>query len=108
MFYLVIIRFEYSIEFIVAKELSKDLILGWNGFIKPFNGIINALAGTLQLDRPKPQNNVAFIKETITIAPFTEAMVSTRDRYSPFCQAIPLMNGNAIFENTIGLSLGLF
>ena len=33
---------------------------------------------------------------------------STRDRYSPSCQAIPLMNGNAIFQNTIGMRLGLF
>ena len=50
--YITIENHNYLIQCTVVKTLSNSLILGWIGFIKENNGIINAQEGTFSLNRP--------------------------------------------------------
>ena len=76
------------------------MILGWNGFIKPYNGKINAQKGTFQLDSPSSQYSVAYIKGRITVAPFTEAVVNAHLKETFQSKLIQIQRYDPLFNRT--------
>ena len=77
--YITIENHNYLIQCTVVKTLSNSLILGWIGFIKENNGIINAQEGTFSLKRPiKHPSSFAFLQESILMKPFTENVITAQ------------------------------
>lgn len=93
-------QYEYPIDCVVAKNLNKDLILGWNGFIKPYNGKIDAQKGTFQLDSPSNHRSVAYIKDRITVAPYTEAAINTHLKETFQSKLIQIQRYEPLFNRT--------
>ena len=73
-------QYEYKINCIVARHLTRDLILGWNGFIKVYNGTINAEEETFELDPPKRLSNIVYIEDNVTLNPYTETVLNVKTK----------------------------
>ena len=73
-------QYEYKINCIVARHLTRDLILGWNGFIKVYNGTINAEDETFELDPPKRLSNIVYIEDNVTLNPYTETVLNVKTK----------------------------
>ena len=62
--------YEYLVGCTVVEILSHPLILGWLGFIKEYDGMIDAKAGKLELNVPSNQiQNFAFLQENTILPP---------------------------------------
>ena len=69
----------YPVTGTVVKTLSHPLILGWKGFIKKNEVIIDSAKGLLRLRRPSQHlNNFAFIGEAMILQPFTETLIDVQ------------------------------
>ena len=74
-----IANYNYPINCTVVKTLSNALILGWMGFIKDNNGIINAKDGTCILNvQTRQLRSFTFIQESLVLQPFTENLVTVQ------------------------------
>jgi hypothetical protein len=72
-------NYNYPVTCTVVKTLSNPLILGWMGFIKNNNGIINAKDGIFTLNKPTSQlSSFAFIEELLILQPLTENLVTVQ------------------------------
>ena len=69
-------NYEYPITCTVVKTLSHSLVLGWIGFIKESDGIINAKEGLFTLKRSTNHlSSFAFFQNSIHLKPFTENVI---------------------------------
>ena len=68
-----IVDCQYPIVCIVVAVLSHELILGWDGFITKYHGIIDSKTNILRLLRPTiSNNNFLYLEDSLTLPPFTE------------------------------------
>jgi hypothetical protein len=70
--------FIYDVKFqIVQEKMTYDIILGWNGFIKPNEGYINAKSETLTLKKPDQyKDGIAYLSKAVSLPPFTETFLT--------------------------------
>ena len=68
-----IVDCQYPIVCIVVAVLSHELILGWDGVITKYHGIIDSKTNILRLLRPTiSNNNFLYLEDSLTLPPFTE------------------------------------
>jgi hypothetical protein len=67
----------FRVEFSIVKQLSHEMILGWEQFLHPNGGIIDARTNNLHLLKPaRGSNNLAYVMTEVRLAPFSETVVS--------------------------------
>jgi hypothetical protein len=74
---------EYMVQFNVVDTLNYPIILGWDDFIKPNDGIIDATASTLTLRVSKHRSladNIAYLEEATILSPYSETVVTVKMR----------------------------